>query len=196
MGARRLWGKSTWYDESAGIPLIISGPDIPERQQVDTPVSLVDMYQTILNGVGLDICDEDKGLPGYSLIDIANKGTDKERVVFGEYHGAGAISAAYMIRTLKYKYIHYANGFDPELYDSANDPEEMENLASDRNYKEVIEDMYEKLKGILDPEEVNKLALRDQGALVRQHGGRELIVARGAANNTPVPGERAVMIGK
>ena len=195
MGARRLWGKSTWHDESAGIPLIISGPDIPPGQQIDTPVSLVDMYQTILNGVGLKICDEDKNLPGYSLIDLAINGADEERVVFGEYHGAGAISAAYMIRTSKYKYIHYANGFDPELYDLSNDPEEMENLAPDQIYKNVIEALYKILKGILDPDEVNQQALRDQNTLVEKHGGREFIIARGAANNTPVPGEKADLIG-
>ena len=149
-----------------------------------------------MNGVGLKTCDEDKDLPGYSLIELAINGADEERIVFGEYHGAGAISAAYMVRTLKYKYIHYANGFDPELYDLSNDPEEMKNLAPDQNYKNEIEDMYKILKGILDPEEVNQQALSDQRVLIEKHGGREVIIARGAANNTPVPGEKADLIGE
>jgi len=194
MGARRLWGKSTWHDESAGIPLIIAGPDIPEGQKIDTPVSLIDMYQTILNGTGLNVCDKDKNLPGFSLIKLAINGGEKERIVFGEYHGAGATSAAFMIRTSEYKYIYYANGFDPELYDVMDDPEEMKNISLDPSYKKTINDMYGLLKNIVDPEEINRQALSDQRDLVEKHGGREFILSRGAANNTPVPGEVAELI--
>jgi hypothetical protein len=31
VGARGLWGKSTMYEESAGVPLILAGPDVPGR---------------------------------------------------------------------------------------------------------------------------------------------------------------------
>ena len=196
MGARGLWGKSTWHDESAGIPLIISGPDIPKGQELKTPVSLVDMYQTILNGVGLDPCEDDMDLPGCSLIELAIKGDEKERTVFGEYHGAGAISAAYMLRTSKYKYIHYAEGFEPELYDLINDPEEMENLAPNHRYKNTITEMQLLLYSIVDPDKINEQALSDQKSLIEKHGGREHIIARGAANNTPVPGEAAELLKK
>ena len=34
LGTRGLWGKSTMYEESAGIPMILAGPDVPARQRL------------------------------------------------------------------------------------------------------------------------------------------------------------------
>ena len=63
MGARRIWGKSTLHEESAGIPMIIAGPGIPEGQVCDTLVSLVDIYPTILDGAAVQMAAEDEGSP-------------------------------------------------------------------------------------------------------------------------------------
>ncbi len=194
MGARGIWGKSTWHEESAGIPLIMAGPDIPEHEKNYTPVSLIDLYQTILDGAGAPLGEGDEELPGKSLLKIAADGDNVERSVFGEYHAAGAISAAYMLRTAQYKYIHYAGGYDPELYDMISDPEELNNLAAQQEYITVLSELREKLENLIDPETVNQQALTEQYKLVQKHGGREAIIARGAANNTPVPGEAMEVI--
>ena len=189
MGARRIWGKSTMHDESAGIPMIMAGPDIPEGQVCEKLVSLVDIYPTILDGAGVPKGSDDEGLPGQSLMQIAAAPDDANRMVFGEYHAAGAISGVYMLRTDRYKYLHYAGGYDPELYDLKADPEELRNVAADPSYSRTLNSLKDDLLNMIDPEEINERALSDQARLIEQHGGREAVIARGAANNTPVPGE-------
>jgi len=189
MGARRIWGKSTLHDESAGIPLIMAGPNVPEGQVCETLVSLVDIYPTILDGAGAPKGAGDEELPGQSLMQIVAAPDDHERIAFSEYHAAGAISGVYMLRTDRYKYLHYAGGYDPELYDLKADPEELRNVAAEPSYAEALNGLKEQLLKMIDPEEINERALSDQAQLIEQHGGREAVIARGAANNTPVPGE-------
>ena len=48
LGTRRLWGKSTMYEESAGVPMILAGPEVPEGFVCHEPVSLVDCFPTVV----------------------------------------------------------------------------------------------------------------------------------------------------
>ena len=63
LGNAAFWGKSNMYEESAGVPLIMAGPEIPEGTSA-TPVSLVDGYPTILSCAGVKPDEEDRDLPG------------------------------------------------------------------------------------------------------------------------------------
>ena len=187
MGARGLWGKSVMYEESVGIPMMLSGPDIAPGKVVQTPVSLVDMFQTILDGAGVEIPAPFKGLPGRSLFDIAKEPDDDTRMIFGEYHGAAATSGAYMLRDGQYKYIHYV-GYEPELYDLNNDPEEMSNLAAKSEFQSVVAQYEKRLRDMVDPEAINERALADQAAMIESFGGVEKMLGQGVIHNTPVPG--------
>jgi choline-sulfatase len=48
LGNRGLWGKMTMYEDAAAIPMMIAGPGIPAGKVCATPVSLVDIYPTVL----------------------------------------------------------------------------------------------------------------------------------------------------
>jgi choline-sulfatase len=60
LGTRGFWGKSNMYDESAGVPLIMRGPGVAAGRRVATPVSLVDVYPTIIETVGESLPPEDR----------------------------------------------------------------------------------------------------------------------------------------
>ena len=92
LGTRGMWGKSTMYEESAGIPLLMAGPDIPAGKVCDVPVTLVDAFQTIVDSVGARRDAQDAALPGHSLLDIA-QGRVPARTILSEYHAAGAVCA-------------------------------------------------------------------------------------------------------
>ena len=186
MGARGIWGKSTMHEESAGIPLIMAGPDIPQNKVVSTPVSLVDLFPTVLENAGLEILESDADLPGTSLISIAKSSDMKDRLVFSEYHGAASVSGVFMIRKGPFKYINYVS-YPPELYNLEADPEEMKNLSQKPEYSKIIDLFEEILIGIVDPEQVDALAKNDQAALVKRFGGAKKIIEAGGLSGTPVP---------
>ncbi|MEP1089844.1 MAG: sulfatase-like hydrolase/transferase [Rhizobiaceae bacterium] len=182
VGARGLWGKSNMYEESAAIPMIAAGPSY-NHGTCDTPVSLLDLSATIVEhfGTGLPVTG-----PGQNLNTLAHHDYDGDRVVFSEYHAAGAVSGAFMVRKGNWKYIHYV-GFEPELFDLAKDPEETENLANSPVYAEKKQEMHGELLKICDPEAMDQLAHADQAALIDRMGGREAALKLGAPGATPPP---------
>lgn len=186
LGARRLWGKSTMYEESAAIPMILSGADVPRGKRCKTPVSHVDIYPTVLDAVGAIADAEDRSLPGVSLFAIATQPDRTERVVLSQYHAAGAISGAYMLRRGGYKYIYYVD-YPPELYDLEADPEELENLAGLPAHAGTLNEFETLLREHLDPESVDRTAKADQRAQIERYGGRDAVLGSIAIHGTPAP---------
>ena len=191
LGARGLWGKSTMFEESAGIPLIVAGDGVPAGCVSDVPVTLVDAYPTILQCVGATPHAGDAALPGQSLLEIA-AGNARERVILSEYHAAAAIAATYMIRHGQYKYVHYV-GMPPMLFDLAGDPDELRDLGREPSSAAVLRECEAKLRSVVDPEAVDRLARADQAAKIAAAGGREAVLRRGAFRYSPPPGGKPLM---
>ena len=191
LGTRGLWAKSTLFEESAGIPLMMAGPDVPRGASVDTPVSLVDAFPTIIESVGAKPDPADAELPGRSLIAVA-AGDKPQRAVLSEYHASASISGSFMIRHGSYKYMHYT-GFRPMLFDLAADPYEHHDLADDPAHASALADCEAALRKLLDPDAVERMARADQTAMIEKVGGKERIKQRGAIHHTPPPGVAATL---
>ena len=189
LGTRGLWGKSTMYEESAGVPLILAGPDVPAGKAVRTPTTLVDAFPSIVEGAGLPQHPDDRDLPGRSLWHMA-KGATPERTVLCEYHAVGASAATYMIRVGKYKYVHYVD-MPPMLFDLETDPDERRDLGRDPAHREAVSRCEAALREVVDPEAADRLARADQKARIDQFGGREAVIRRGSFGHSPIPGEKA-----
>ena len=191
LGSRGQWGKSLHYQDSVGVPLIVAGPGIPEGYVCNTPVSLVDLYPTILDAVDVSLVPEEvETLPGKSLLEILDGAEDLERSVFSEYHAYGAPTAAFMLRRGRYK-LNYYVGYEPELFDLEADPGEVTNLAGDPACAEIVRDLQQQLREIIDPDAVDAQAKADQTRLVEEFGGREKALRSGTVAETPPPKEFA-----
>ena len=182
VGARGLWGKSNFYEESVAVPLIMAGPDVP-RGTCDTPVSLLDLSRTVADHFG---CEIDAAAGAESLAAIAARPEETERAVFSEYHAVGSVSGGFMLRRGRWK-LNYYVGFAPELFDLAADPEEMTDLASEPGYAGILAELETALRAVCDPEEVSAQAFADQDALIARHGGLVAALGLGAPGATPPP---------
>jgi len=191
LGARGLWGKSTMYEEVAGVPLIIKGPDIPRGARIGTPVSHVDTFPFIMECAGATAAGPHENYPGRSLFELAS-GALPDRNVLSEYHGMGSTTGAFMIRHGRYKYVHYV-AYEPQLFDLEADPEELRDLAGDSKYADVLADCKIRLYQICDPQEVDARAKTRQAELLEQNGGREAVIKRGDLGFTPPPGYPVVL---
>ena len=180
VGARGLWGKSNLYQESVSVPLIMAGPGMA-RGTCDTPVSLLDISATIPAHFGVVFSGD-----GRSLTDIAAGPVDPERPILSEYHAAGAVSGAFMLRKGRWK-LNYYVGFLPELFDLQADPEELTDLAKDPEHAETLAMLEAELRRQLDPEAVDAQAFADQAAMIEAYGGREAALKLGAPGATPPP---------
>jgi len=194
LGARGLWGKSVMYEESAAIPMIIAGPGVAPGAVIDTPVSLIDCYRSVLEAAGCPLSVEDRTLPSQSLWEIA-AGAKPDRHVLSEYHAVASITGSFMVRHGRWKYVYHV-GYRPELFDLERDPGETTDIAERPDMTPVLAACKAALLRICDPEAVSAEAFADQRRRIVSHGGREAIMASGDYGYTPAPGEKPVFTAR
>ncbi|MCP4641741.1 MAG: sulfatase [bacterium] len=132
----RIYKKSLW-EESARVPFIWAGPGIKRKETVAQPVSLLNIYRTLLDLCGLP--NPPQGLDGHSLRPLLDgSATRWDHPAITEFRNKDTTIAA--IRTERWRYIQYRTktGIEEELYDHETDPNEWRNLASDAANESVL----------------------------------------------------------
>jgi len=148
LGSHSLWQKMCMYEESARVPLIIKFPESVRMhaKEVSTPVSLVDVFPTLLEVTGLPVPEN---LDGRSLIPMVQPGSKENRDVFIQYDGNGSLGnfQRCLVRS-DYKLIVdiFKDEVFLELYNVANDRQETTNLAFDDRYKSTTIELLNALK--------------------------------------------------
>ena len=99
----------------------------------------------------------------------------------------GSTTGAFMIRKGEFKYVHYAD-YQPQLFDLARDPEEIHDVAGDPAFSEIRQSLEDELRTYCDPNEVDKQAKKSQSDLLKKHGGRDAVIARGDLGFSVPPG--------
>ncbi|MCL5270981.1 MAG: sulfatase-like hydrolase/transferase [bacterium] len=146
-GAHGFNQKTVFYEESARVPLIIAwGGRTPAATCGELVNIGIDILPTMLDCAGLPISGE---LPGLSLRRLAQgqpTGPWRDHVVVeNDMSQAGAVDGltpameGRMVRTERYKYCVFSRGLQREsLIDLQADPGEMNDLAADPRYREIL----------------------------------------------------------
>ena len=183
-GAQGLFGKKNLYEGGIGVPLTIAGPGVPQGTVSRQIVSHVDLFPTIVEGAGAKFSAADSDLCGTSLWP-AMLGDDSQRTGFAEYHAQGSRAAAYALRDDNMKLIYHV-GMPPQLFDLANDPHELRDLAAAQ--PATVQALEKQLRAICDPEAVDAHAKADQRKWVEHWGRREQVAGTSQILFTPPPG--------
>lgn len=195
MGDHGFWTKQVMYEASAGIPMIVAGPGIPEGKRVGTGTSLIDLAPTAVDVTGI-LDGTDDPFPGRSLRSIAREADDTNRTVFSEYHDGGSTTGSFMVRWGNWKFVYYV-GQDAQLFDLAQDPHELRDLARDGvsgpDVQATLREGERRLRTICDTEEVNARCFADQGRRIEELGGIEACKRAYVFNHTPTPDERRAL---
>jgi choline-sulfatase len=191
LGAHGLFGKFQLFDPSACVPLIMAGPDVPESRVVTAPVSHVDLFPTIIESFGLSV--QAPPPHGRSLWRTLETGK-RDAPVFAEYHAAGSPAGMFMLRTEREKLIYHV-GAPAQVYDMAADPQETRELGGTPAGDALAARLEAELRGICDPESVDRQAKADQMAKAEFWGGNEAIRKEGLLVYTPAPGEKPEIEG-
>jgi arylsulfatase A-like enzyme len=126
--SHRLASKSLMYEQSACVPMIVSGPGIQQPGRVDSRhlVSTgLDILPTLCDYAGIEIPSHCLGQSLRPLVENREVDDRRSYVASENYFSR-------MIRTTRFKYCSYGTGAGEEsLVDIERDPGEMRNLASD-----------------------------------------------------------------
>jgi hypothetical protein len=93
----------------------------------DDLVSLIDVFPTLINGLGLEYPGDSGSLPGVNLYSSGGLSSDREMLFMDLGSGRGRWVS---VRTKSHKYALWASGGREELFNLDDDPMEMNNLVT------------------------------------------------------------------
>ena len=131
LGEKEHWEKFALWEDTTHVPLIIFDPKRTRPgTRCQTPVSLLDLYPTLIEICGLKKTPQE--LEGQSLARQISSPNKKINRVAISTHGRNN----HAVRSSRYRYIRYADNTE-ELYDHHEDPNEWRNLADEQEMNEI-----------------------------------------------------------
>ncbi len=138
VGSHGLRGKQNMYEHTIGTPLILAGPGIPADRRCDAQCYLRDLYPTVCEMAGVAVPET---VRSSSLVPVI-RGEKAEVYPFTVGYFSGAQR---MIRTDRWKLIHYPKVEKLQLFDLKADPYETRNLVYEPEHRETIAELHDKL---------------------------------------------------
>lgn len=133
-GEKRSHRKFSLWEESSRVPLIVLDPrNKSNGERCAAPVSLIDLFPTLLNKAGIPVPEYSDGQDLNDLLE--NPSATRDTPVLTTW-GRGN----YSLRSSRWRYTRYFDGSE-ELYDHDHDPQEWTNLSRDSEYADVISEL-------------------------------------------------------
>ena len=133
------------YDATTRVPLIFSGPGVPERTRVDDVVRTVDIVPTLLDLLQLD---DDAELDGRSLAPLWRGEDEEPRVAYMETLNPRFSFGWSELRALRDESRRVVAAPRREAYDVTRDPREQRNLLADGEPSPPVRQMLRELRSI------------------------------------------------
>lgn len=131
LGEKRHWRKQCLWEESTRVPLAFRLPEQePAGQCCSRPVSLIDIYPTLVELCNLPPVEEIEGESLMPLLNDPESAWERPAVTTWHYKN-------HSVRSEKWRYTLYRDGSD-ELFDHQYDPQEHHNLADDPQYRDIV----------------------------------------------------------
>ena len=153
LGEKGRFGKTTAFDTSLHVPLIVRVPDGAGNGKFSTrTVQLIDLYPTLAQLCGLPAPEGLQGRSFKELIETPTAVWDHPALSMAKTAGN---AIGYTARTEKFRYVEWRNGQDGSvLFDVENDPSSTKNVADDPSYADTVKEMKKILKdgfGVMPP---------------------------------------------
>ena len=130
LGEKKHWCKGAIWEQTTRIPFIVRGPGVEPGSVCTQPVSLIDVYPSVVDFAGIKVPDFLDGKSVKPQLEDPSVVRPPAISSYGEGNTA--------IRTERWRYIRYEDGSE-ELYDHKSDPNEWVNLAEDPKLQETKE---------------------------------------------------------
>jgi choline-sulfatase len=135
LGERGMWFKMSFFEGSARVPLMIAAPGMAAGR-VEAPVSTLDVLPTLSELAGIDLGEIKPWTDGHSLLGVT-AGTQERGPVPMEYAAEGSVAPMVGLREGRYKLV-LCDADEPQLFDLAADPRELNNLAHSADHQQIM----------------------------------------------------------
>ena len=140
MGERQIAGKWLMYDNSIRVPLIIYDPRNLNHKEIEDMALNTDVPSTILDFAGVTVPKSWHGKSLKPFVDEKNIKLERDTILIEHLWDFKNIAPSEGVRTKDWKYFRYVNDKTiEELYNLNEDPKEINNLAENENYHEILE---------------------------------------------------------
>ncbi|CCM74096.1 choline-sulfatase [Rhizobium mesoamericanum] len=176
LGDRGLWFKMCFFEGSSRVPLTIAAPGWASAC-VQQPVSTLDVTPTLAALAGIDIAKLAPWTDGEDLTPLAT-GSGGRGPVPMEYAAEGSEAPLVCLRDGRFK-LTLCDKDPPMLFDLEADPRELNNLACDAEYGDVLTR--------LTAQSEIRWNLRNFDAAVRESQARRWVVYEALRNGAYYP---------